>query len=192
MGSGTRVRHAALFALMACALSSQACVTGHFLELARRRDRPVRFDEARLDGDRLLVAYTAQVTDDRGRPLVTRSRRAAVMLADLRADLPVEDFPAEALPDDAALGGAPVAITSPGGCAAAPCLEVETDAGGRAVRAVLRDADGATYPPLEVNALLRTRTALWVAPLLVISAPFDAFSVPALLLFQPAVAAMGD
>jgi len=192
MVSGTRRRTATVITLAVCVLASQGCVSGHFLELARRRERPIVYHEARLDGERLLLAYTAQVTDDRGRPLSRQERRSAVELADLRADLPVEGFPAEALPDAAPFGGVLLPIVFATDDVPGPCLAVETDGDGRAVRALLRDADGAVYPPLESSALLRTRTAPWVAPLLLISAPFDLFSVPALMLFQPAVAASGD
>ena len=186
MVSGTRRRAAAAMTLAVCVLASQGCVSGHFLELARRRERPVVYHEARLDGDRLLLAYTAQVTDDRGRPLSRQERRGAVLLADLRADLPVEGFPAEALPDDVPFEGVLLPIVPLADGAPAACLAVETDGEGRVVRAFLRAPDGTAYPPLESSALLRTHTAPWVAPLLLISAPFDLFSVPALMLFQPA------
>ncbi len=77
-----------LVAPLLLTLGAQGCLTGHLLDAARRREQPVAFRQAFVDVDRLLLAYTALVTDDLGEPLARRERRAALALADLRRRRP--------------------------------------------------------------------------------------------------------
>src|SRR5206468_13074763 len=90
MGSSTR--HGIALALLA--LGAQGCLTGHLLDAARRREQPVAYHDASIDGGRLLLGYSAVVSDDQGRHLERTERRAALALADLRrADLAVAALP---------------------------------------------------------------------------------------------------
>src|SRR5262245_46827364 len=81
MGCCRRRRAVALAVLVA---TLPGCVTGHLFDAARRRERPLAITAARLDGDRLLVRYTAQITDDAGEKLGTTEAAAAIPLAALR------------------------------------------------------------------------------------------------------------
>ena len=191
MGSSTR----RLAALALLAFGAQACFTGHLLDAARRREQPIAYHDAYLDGDRLLLGYTALVTDDTGRPLARTERRAAIALADLRrGNVPVDAFPAERLGDDAPLGGRPVALHVGPICAAAPppLLEIEEGPDGRHVRFVLHETWKAEYAPFFSAALTRTRTAPWAYPLLPLGLAVDAVTNPVLLFFAPAVIVVGD
>src|SRR5262249_32690019 len=69
--------------LLAVALSG--CVTGHLLDAARRRERPVDVTRASLAGDRLVVEYAAEVTDDEGTRIATTPGAAGLPLSVLRA-----------------------------------------------------------------------------------------------------------
>src|SRR2546426_12310682 len=71
MGSSTR--HGIALALLA--LGAQGCLTGHLLDAARRREQPVAYHDASLDGGRLLLGYSAAVSDDQGRHLQRTERR---------------------------------------------------------------------------------------------------------------------
>src|SRR2546427_2511292 len=73
MGSSTR--HGIALALLA--LGAQGCLTGHLLDAARRREQPVAYHDASIDGGRLLLGYSAVVSDDQGRHLERTERRAA-------------------------------------------------------------------------------------------------------------------
>src|SRR2546427_3274590 len=71
MGSSTR--HGIALALLA--LGAQGCLTGHLLDAARRREQPVAYHDASIDGGRLLLGYSAVVSDDQGRHLERTERR---------------------------------------------------------------------------------------------------------------------
>src|SRR5262249_57031424 len=60
-------------------------VSGHLLAAARRRERPIAVTAAAVDGDRLVVRYTAEVQNDAGDRLGTTDGAAAIPLATLRA-----------------------------------------------------------------------------------------------------------
>jgi len=184
-----------LVAPLLLTLGAQGCLTGHLLDAARRREQPVAFHQAFVDGDRLLLAYTALVTDDLGEPLARRERRAALALADLRrGDLAADAFPVARLADDAPLGGQPAALRAGGdgrGDRSSPFLEIE-EGTGRPLRFVLHEPRGGPYVPFYSAALTRTRTAAWVYPLLPFTLAVDAATDPVLLFFAPAVMVLGD
>src|SRR5262249_57211861 len=52
---------------------------------ARRRERPIAVTAAAVDGDRLVVRYTAEVQNDAGDRIGTADGAAAIPLATLRA-----------------------------------------------------------------------------------------------------------
>jgi hypothetical protein len=181
-------------ALLAATALLPGCVTGHLVDAARRRERPVAVETAALDRDRLLLAYTALVTDDLGARLGRRERRAAVALADIRrGDTPVEDFPVERLPDAAPFGGRslPLRAYPDGTGGQAPALLIERAADGRLLRLAVSEG-GNVSPPVAAGMLGRESTAPWVWPLLPIGLAVDAVVVPVLLFFAPAVILMGD
>jgi hypothetical protein len=172
------------------ALALQGCVTGHMLDYAREIERPVAYRDAALDGDRLLLAYDTVVINERGRRLARRARRAAVALADLERDLPVDAFPVVRLPDDTALTGRHVALDGRPG--ETPALEIETGPDGRQTSFVLHDAKDGPRRAFQSAALSRTHVAPWIYPLLPLAFAVDAVSNPVLLLFAPAVMMIGD
>jgi hypothetical protein len=175
---------------VSAALTLQGCVTGHMLDYAREIERPVVYREAALDGDRLLLAYDTVVIDERGRRLARRERRAAVALADLERDIPVDAFPVERLPDDAALTGRRIALDGPRG--PTPALEIETGPDGRQTSFVLHEANDGPRRSFQSAALSRTHVAPWIYPLLPFGLVVDAIADPVLILFAPAVMVIGD
>jgi len=190
MGCSTR----RALALTLLALAAQGCITGHLLDTARRVERPSAYQDACVDGDRLLLRYTATITDHFGQPLGHRERRVAIALAHLqRADVPVEAFPFDDIADATLRCGQPVAFHVAGGpVPLPPLLDVENGPDGRPARLILHDAQGGAYAPLYSSALTRTRTARWVYPLLPLSLAFDAATNPVLLFFAPAVIVVGE
>jgi hypothetical protein len=171
-------------------LLAQGCVCGHLLDAARRRERPIRYEEASLDGDRLLLRYTALVTDDVGQPLGHDERRVAIALSGLRQSPPIDLLPVEHLAHDAPLAGQRVDLD---GARDGPlALEIHTDASGRHTAVVLHDARNGRYPPVYSSGLARARTAAWVYPVLPLAAAIDAVTNPLLLLLAPAVILPGD
>ncbi|HME68958.1 MAG TPA: hypothetical protein VKM54_03720 [Myxococcota bacterium] len=193
MGGFTR-RGKAWVALAFLTLGSEGCVTGHLFDAALRREQPVSYHDALVDGDRLTLGYTALVTTDSGKVLARKERRAAISLTALRRhDLPVEAFPVEHLADDAPLTGRRLAIAAQDGEGGAPAyLETEAAPDGREMRFVLHDSGGGPYAPFYSNALTRTSTALWVYPLLPVGAAADLATFPILLVFFPVVLLVGD
>jgi hypothetical protein len=159
-------------------------VTGHLLDAARIRETVLTYREAVLADDRVIVGYTAAVTDDAGVPRGERECRAAVPLADLqRAD----PLPFDALHVVHLDGGA---AARPGGRPLPFRVEV---ADGRHVALVLSpDTTGHGYVPLPSGALTRVRTARWAYPLLPLTLAIDAVGDPVLLFFTPAILVVGD
>ena len=198
MGSSTRC--AAALALLA--LGAQACITGHLLDAARRVEQPIVYHDAFVDHDRLLLGYTALVTDADGQPLAREERRVAIALVRLRrAEMPLEALRYEARADDVPLHGRQVGLfvgaTSPNGAAAGlapppPFLEIINGPTGRPERLVLHDAEDNRYARFYSAAFTRRRMAPWVYPLLPLSLAIDAATNPVLLLFAPAVIVVGD
>lgn len=182
----------AAFAVMM--LGSEGCVTGHLLDAALRREQPFSYHSAAIDADRLTLGYTALITNDAGKALARKERRAAIPLPALRrTDLPVEAFPVEQLADDAPLAGRQLAIETrdPSGDPSS-YLEVETAPDGRQKHFVLHDAAGGPYAPFYSNALTRTSTAPWVYPLLPLGAAVDLATFPILVTFFPVLLLVGD
>ena len=180
-------------ALLLLILGNAGCVTGHLFDAALRREQPFAYHDARIDGDRLTLAYTALVTNDLGKPLARQERRAAISLSALRRqDLPVESFPVEHLADDAPLTGRRVPIATQGGeRIPSAYLEVEAAPDGREGHFVLHDPGG-PYAPFYSSALTRTSTAPWVYPLLPFGAAIDLATFPILVAFFPVFLLAGD
>src|SRR5437870_4429123 len=140
---------ARLVLALALGVGAQGCITGHLLDAARRIERPVAFEDAILAGDHLLLRYTALVTDDLGEPLARRECGAAIALADLRRNPPVEGFPVQRLADGAPLDGRRVVLRAP--VAAGPFLDIPP--GGE--RFVLHTEEDGDYPAFYPAALAR-------------------------------------
>ncbi len=181
-------------ALLLLALGSAGCVTGHLFDAALRREQPLSYHDALIDGDRLVLEYTALVTNDSGKPLGRKERRAALSLTDLRRhDLPLEAFPVEHLADDSPLGGRRLPLATDGRAGGSLAyLAIEAAPDGRETSFVLHDSGGGPYAPFYSSALTRTSTAPWVYPLLPIGAVVDAATVPILLTFFPVILLIGD
>jgi hypothetical protein len=181
-------------ALLLLVLGNAGCVTGHLFDAALRREQPFAYHDARIDGDRLTLAYTALVTNDSGRPLARRERRAAISVSALRRqDLPVESLPVEPLSDDAPLTGRRVPIATQGdeGIPRA-FLELAVAPDGRPGYFVLHDPGRGPYAPFYSSALTRTSTAPWVYPLLPFGAAVDLVTFPILVTFFPIFLLAGD
>src|SRR5262249_20631671 len=128
MASCRRRRPAAL-ALLAAVLPG--CVTGHLLDAARRRERPVAVTAAAIGRGRLVVGSTVEGPNDAGERLGTANGVAAIPLATLRA---AESPPADAvspswLSPSRSGSGVPVTIERAGrgggeATCAGPVLEV--------------------------------------------------------------------
>ena len=191
-----RRRRAAGVALLAAALPG--CVMGHLVDAGRRRETPVTVTAAGLDGDRVVVRYVAEVTDDGGARLGTTEGAAAIPLARLRA----AQTPAADTLDPDWVAPARVARAQPVGVArgvpsgtdtcAGPLLEV-VQADGRDTALVWRDG-GAVPPwaPVPTAALTRPRIAPWVWPLRPAAIAVDAVVGPILLFFAPAILVVGE
>jgi hypothetical protein len=157
------------------------CVTGHLFEAARRWERVRVFEQASLDGDRLVVRYLAQVTDDAGTLLDERRRRAVVALGPLRgSQVSVEDVLVVQVRDVGALPGRGVSIVT-----------IPPPDGGGPASLVVHDERG-TFAPIPANAFTTTSTAGWVYPLAPLALGVDATSLPVLLFFAPAPMVIGD
>jgi len=182
-----------LAGLVWLAPGSEGCVTGHLFDAALRRERPLQYQEAVIDGDRLALGYTTLVTNDRGKVLARRERRAALSLDALRRqDLPVEAFPIEHLPDHALLTGRRLALTPRDMQGTAQAfLEIEVAPDGREPSFVLHDAGG-PYARFYSSALTQTSTQPWVYPLLPLGAAVDVATFPVLLAFFPVFLLIGD
>lgn len=196
MGCSCRRRPLAL-ALLAAVLPG--CVTGHLMDAARRRERPIRVTAAAVDGERLVVRYTAEVRDDDGDPLGTTDGAAAIPLTTMRsAESPLADRVSPSWPSPwRAVGGVPIAVerapgAGSGPTCAGPLLEV-VEKDGHDTALVWRDAPGAPpNAPVPLAALTRTRTAPWAWPLMLPLLAVDAVLTPVLVVFAPAVMAIGE
>lgn len=190
-----RKRAGAALALLATVLPG--CVTGHLLDAARRRERPLAITAAALDGERLLVRYTADVTGDTGTPHGTVDGAAGLPLATLRTrTTPAADAvtPVWVTPARVARGQAvPLVRGAPGasGACTGPALEV-VHADGRDTALVWHDGGGPPWAPVPAAALTRLRTAAWAWPLVPATLAADAVVVPVLLIFAPAVLVVGE
>ena len=196
MASCRRRRPAAL-ALLAAVLPG--CVSGHLLDAARRRERPIAVTGAAVDGDRLVVRYTAEVQNDAGDRLGTADGAAAIPLATLRAtQSPAADAVAPSWLSPSRSGiGVPVTIErdghgGAGATCAGPVLEVVAK-DGRDTALVWRDAPGAPpHAPVPLAALTRSRTAPWAWPLMPPMLVVDAVLTPVLIVLAPSVMVLGE
>ena len=182
-----------LAAALVCTLCASGCVTGHLFDAGRRWERAVAIDRASLEGDRLLLRYTAAVTTDVGRPIGRRARQAAIDVGKVVPDAGMESIHVEALRIGRPIQGAPVRIVSraPASGDLKPALLVHDAAAGGPVRLELVRADGQATP-LYANVLTRRSTAPWVYPLVPLAFAVDAAVVPVLVFFAPAVISIGD
>jgi len=165
-------------ALLAVLLSG--CVTGHVWQAGRRWERPTGFEQASVEGDRLVVRYAAQVTNDDGVPIGQRTRRAALPLASLHAaSHAAEDVCVHPLDDAGAMPGTSVGLET-----APPAAD------GAPVSLVVHDPR--VPAPIPGNAFTRRSVAGWVYPLLPLAACVDVTSLPILLFFAPGPMVIGD
>jgi len=187
-------RRAPAAALALLALAAPGCVTGHLLDAARRRERPVAVHEAALDGDRLVLGYTASVCDDRGRPLGQAARRASVPLAQLGdASRPTDAFAVEHLAPDGPLPGRALVLVRSGDAPPAPpFVEVSALDEIASPSVTLHGRDGRVAPAFPTEALTQLTTRPWVYPLVPLSAAFDAATLPPLLLLGTPLFVLGD
>jgi len=182
-------------ALLAAVLPG--CVSGHLLDAARRRERPIAVTAAAVDGDRLVVRYTAEVQNDAGDRIGTADGAAAIPLATLRAaQSPAADAVSPSwLSPSGSVGAVPVTIERGGhggATCAGPVLEVVTK-DGRDTALVWRDPPGApAYAPVPLAALTRSRTAPWAWPLMPPMLAVDAVLTPVLVILAPSVMVLGE
>ena len=196
MASCRRPRLAAL-ALLSAVLPG--CVSGHLLDAARRRERPIAVTAAAVDGDRLVIRYTAEVQNDAGDRLGTAAGAAAIPLATLRAaQSPAADAVSPSWLSPSRSGvGVPVTIErdghgDAGATCAGPVLEVIAK-DGRDTALVWRDPPGAPpYAPVPLAALTRSRTAAWAWPLMPPMLAVDAVLTPVLVILAPSVMVLGE
>lgn len=197
-------RRAAL--LLALVLAAPGCFTGHLLDAARRREHPIALREAWIDGDRLVLAWDAEITTDLGEPLGRAARAGAIPLARLDGPLAADAVPLERRDAAApvAPGAARLAVDPPEAgavaCARATGEPVAVVSGGDGI-AIRRDGaaavlvlrtGGRCLGPVPLAGLAACTTAAWAWPLAVPALLLDAAIVPPLLLFAPAVITMGD
>jgi hypothetical protein len=175
---------------LALALTSAGCLSGHLLDAARRREVPVALATVALDDGDLVLTMRTRTLTDLGHPVgrgMTRARVALATLASARStdDLHVRFESADGPPS----GGRPLLVlASPNAVAPAPLARL-VPTGPSALVLETRDA---TYPPLYLDGLTRCRYAPWVWAAMPLALAADAVVVPPLLLFAPAVVAVGD
>lgn len=191
-----------LAVLAAAVLLAPGCFTGHLLDAARRREHPVAIREAATDGGRLLLVWNARVTDDLGQDRGTETRGASIRLAELAATRPrPQAFAPSTRPWRAAT---PLVIRRKPEVVA-PCTDEEpvpsAPARDEVVVSDLSDPitawlavrlGGQCFGPVPLANLSRTRFAPWVWLLLPPATMLDLAVAPPLLLFAPAVIAMGE
>lgn len=86
------------------------CFTGHLLDAARRREHPLAVHAAWVEGDRLVLAWGAELRTDLGAPLGGIARAGAVPLSALAGDTPVAADALEVEPRDARAPVGPGAV----------------------------------------------------------------------------------
>jgi len=175
MGCSTRIAVG-----VALAVATTGCVTGHLFEAARRWERARSFEQASVDGDRLIVRYLAEVTDDAGEALGERRRQAMVALGRLRGSrIVAEEVPVERVREGGALPGRRV-----------PIVTAPPQDGGPVSLVVDDEALG--VGPIPGNAFTTVSTGWWAYPLLPVALAVDATSLPVLLFFAPGAMVIGD
>jgi hypothetical protein len=159
------------------------CWSGHLFEMGRVRESVVAYHGAFSDGERLLLDYSVELADWRGRPLRHERRAAAVPVAALSAapELPVDAFPLERVRLSEARSSEDRRL---------PLVAADTaDAPAGAPYVALLDGDGrhgfmlcAAHDRCQAvfhsEALYRDRTAWWVYPILPFSVALDLALLP--------------
>ncbi len=173
------------------------CLSGHLLDAARRRERPLAIREASLDRDRLVLRYTAEVTNDAGTVLGVVDAAAAIPLAALRAPVsPRADALSPAWqPPGQVARGEPVALarsTAVDDRSVGAVLGVLQE-DGRDTALVWHDGPAAPpWAPVPTGALTRVHTAPWAWPAMPLALAADAVVTPVLVIFAPAVMLLGE
>jgi hypothetical protein len=183
-------------ALVVLAAGLPGCVTGHLIDAGRRHERPTAITAAALDGDRVLVRFTAAVTGDIGTPHGTADGAAGIALATLRTRTsPAADtVPSTRATAREVMGAPAVPVLRDAGAAAAcggPALEV-VHADGRDAALVWHDPGVAPWAPIPTAGLGRRRIEPWVWPLVPATLAADAVVTPVLIILSPAVLLAGD
>lgn len=183
MGRSTRIVAAALAAVL---VATSGCVTGHLLDVGRRREYVASVREAWVDGDRLVIGYDARVTDDNGRTLGRTPRWIVVPLAGVTTPATLRPEPLRSWDRS----GRPVAVWDGTGTPPAPpFLRVTPAEDGDLLLAYEEPADPAT---LYASALTQVWTTPWVYLLVPFTLAFDLVTTPPLVAMAPAVLVMGE
>lgn len=168
------------------------CVTGHLFAAARRRERPVTIMAAGVEPGHLVVAYTAEVTDDDGALLGTVARAAAVPWAAVTAPVsPAADAVTVTWVEPTRVATDDVVAVDRTGHSQGPAVYVATRDGVDDTL-VWHDGAGSAHAPLPLNALTRQRTEPWVWPLVPVALLGDAVIMPVLVLLWPSTLVTGD
>lgn len=174
---------------LAAALAASGCLSGHLLDAARRREVPAAVRAVSLDGDDLVVTVRTTTTTDLGRSVGRGLVRARVALGDLERPQPVDQLPVRFERPQGTLPGRPLLVL-PVGAPPWPRPLVRLDQGDPpALRLRTEERE---YAALHLDALTRTRYAPWAWALMPAALAVDAVVVPPLLLFAPAIIAVGD
>ena len=172
-------------ALLLLSFVVAGCWSGHLFEMGRVRESVVAYHGAFSDGERLLLDYSVELADWRGRPLRHERRAAAVPVAALSAapELPVDAFPVERMrlsgarsSDDRRLPL--VAADTPDAAPGAPYVAV-LGGDGRHAGFLLCAAHDLCRGVFRSEALYRDHTAWWVYPILPFSVALDLVLLPA-------------
>jgi hypothetical protein len=180
--SCTSLRALALGAL----LLSSGCVTGHLLDLGRRREYLESVREAWVTQDRLVIRYDARVTDDDGRAVGRTERWAAVALADLATTTVPQ---VEHLRSWSGAGRRVAIRDGTGAPPDAPLLCVTRVAEENLRLAYEEPADPGV---LYANAVTDVWTTPWIYPLMPLTLAFDLVTTPPLAMMAPAILVMGE
>lgn len=171
-------------ALVTVAWLLAGCWTGRVYERGRIRESVLSYDQAMLDGDRIVVAYTVELVDADGALLETGRRIVGIPRGAIAAvpEVPVDAFPFEVLDADLGLEiqGQPIPLVQESREADprdTPWLEVI--AGQERPRGFYVNTGAAIRDGFfRSEALYRDRTAWWVYVLVPFSAAVDVALLP--------------
>lgn len=180
MGSSSR----AVVAVTA-ALLLGGCWTGRLYERGRIGESVLAYHAAATDGEHLILDYSVELEDWKGRP-VGRARRGASIPIDAlmaRPEHPVDAFPLQRVRPAWVEDGRSVPISVQGSPASDPStpffLELIEVEGRHEGFYLCRKGDAGCDGRFRSGALYRDGTAWWVYPLLPLGAAMD------VLLFVP-------
>lgn len=177
------VRAAALLVLAGV----PGCVTGHLVDAGLRYEKLARYESVCVAGDRLIVRYTARLETARGEVVSERDRAASVSLSEVGSvpPPPVDTVAVEWLEEH-------------GECEEIPLVsDGATALGVRVVEAHRVDRSGEPFAlvvsgdrsepvTLYSGTFTRSRTALWIVPVLPFAAAADVIvTVPLALMATP-------